>query len=74
MNFKKPWRSKTLWGVAVMVAAIFIDIPDEIKQVIPIVLPDAIDQIIGGIGAILAVYGRCKSDSKIDVLPWRKQS
>lgn len=53
--------SKTVWGVAVMAVAIFSDS-------LGVKLESSVEDIIGIIGAALAIYGRIKAQGAISLL------
>lgn len=68
---KSIWKSRTLWGIAIILAGRYIDIPPELKETLPDSIPFAIEQIITGLGTLLAIYGRLKADKNL-TLPWKK--
>lgn len=79
MAQKKPfYYSKTLWGLAILVLGRYADIPEEVKEILPIVGPEMIQHIVDAVGIALMLIGRWKAEKKLTILPshaplpWRK--
>lgn len=53
--------SKTVWGVVVMLVAVFSDS-------LGLKLGDSVDSIVTAIGAILALYGRFTAEGPLSIL------
>lgn len=63
----KHWhQSKTIWGgVAAIVAAILAVMGVDVSAADQAAIEQAAVAIVGGVGGLLAVYGRIKAQGKI---------
>ena len=57
---EKPWfMSKTIWGSLISVAAALVStLGISLDGAVQVAITDAIVQMIGAAGALLAIYGR----------------
>ena len=62
-------RSRRFWGVVIMVAGYFVEVPPELQTEAPEQIIEAIDGIVMAIGALWTIYGYFKRDKKLTVLP-----
>lgn len=71
MRVKNILLSKTVWGAAIaFVAALFPHVFQSIAAVLGVTDPTILAaQVVGAMGAILAIYGRVTAKSTITVLP-----
>jgi len=57
---EKPWfMSKTIWGSLISVAAALVStLGISLDGAVQVAITDAVVQLIGAAGALLAIYGR----------------